>query len=126
MATGGSRGTSSSDTRRVAALVSRVMNRECPACSERSISVSEVLLSDTHCSACSTRIGFHWTISVAFGAIIVPVTLISTVMVLAQMDLYAALLWLPFPIGAISYLKARLCPLVTKVDNLRPGSTSDT
>jgi hypothetical protein len=47
-------------------------------------------------------------------------------MVLAQMDVYAALLWMPFPIGAISYLKARLCPLVTKADDGKPGSASDT
>lgn len=101
------------------------MNRECPACSERSTSVSEVLLSDSHCSACSARVGFHWTISFAFAAVIVPITLISTVMVLAQMDMYAALLWIPFPIGAINYLKARFCPLVTKVDDWKAGGASD-
>jgi uncharacterized protein (DUF983 family) len=102
------------------------MNRECPACSEQSISIAEVLLSDTHCSVCGSKVGFHWTIRLAFAAVIIPVTLISTVMVLAQMDVYAALLWMPFPIGAISYLKARLCPLVTKTDDWKPGSTTDT
>ncbi len=61
----------------------------------------------------------------AFAAVIVPVTVITTIMVLAQMDVYAALLWMPFPIGSISYLKARLCPLVTKVDGKKPGSASD-
>ena len=35
-------------------------------------------------------------------------------MVLMQMDVYAALLWAPFPIGAISYIKGRLFPLVVK------------
>lgn len=100
------------------------MKRQCPACSERTISIADVLLSDTNCSACGSRVGFHWAISLAFAVVIVPVTLVSTVMVLAQMDVYAALLWLPFPIGTISYLKARLCPLVTKVDDRRPGGAS--
>ena len=102
------------------------MNRECPACSERSIPVSKVLLSDFYCPACATRIGFHWAIKLAFAAVIVPVTLISTVMVLVQMGLYAAILWAPFPIGSISYIKARLCPLVTRADDWGPGSASDT
>jgi uncharacterized protein (DUF983 family) len=101
------------------------MNRKCPACSERSISVSKVLLSDVHCPACHARVGFHWSISAAFAAVIVPVTLVSTLLVLAQMDLYAALLWAPFHIGSISYIKARLCPLVTKVDDWKSGSASD-
>ena len=101
------------------------MNRECPACSERSIPVSKVLLSDAYCSACDARIGFHWAISLVFAAVIVPITLVSTIMVLAQMDLYAALLWIPFPIGAISYLKARLCPLKTKVGHWKSGGASD-
>jgi uncharacterized protein (DUF983 family) len=97
------------------------MNRECPACFEQSISVADVLLSDTHCSDCGSRVGFHWAISLAFAAVIVPVTFVSTIMILAQMDVYAALLWMPFPIGAISYLKARLCPLVTKANDWKAG-----
>ena len=93
------------------------MKRQCPACAERSIAVSDVLLSDSECSSCGAIVGFHWSVSLAFGIIIVPVTLISTVMVLMQMDVYAALLWAPFPIGAISYIKARLCPLVKKAES---------
>jgi len=49
--------------------------------------------------------------------VIVPVTIVSTLMVLAQMDVYAALLWAPFPIGAISFIKARLCRLEMKSDH---------
>ena len=90
------------------------MKRECPSCSKRTITVSDVLLSDSQCSNCGAIVGFHWLVSLAFGSLIVPVTLLSTLMVLLQMDVYAALLWAPFPIGAISYIKARLCPLVKK------------
>lgn len=59
----------------------------------------------------------------AFAAVIVPVTVVTTTMVLVQMDMYAALLWAPFPIGSISYLKARFCPLVAKADDWKPGSS---
>ncbi|MDH3989455.1 MAG: hypothetical protein OEV34_10020 [Gammaproteobacteria bacterium] len=37
-------------------------------------------------------------------------------MVVLQMGIYAALLWFTFPIGALSYLKARFGPLETKID----------
>jgi len=49
-----------------------------------------------------------------FFALIFVTTTLSTIAVLAQQGLYAALIWLPFPIGAIGYVKARFCPLVTK------------
>ena len=94
------------------------MKRECSACSKPVIAVSDVLLSDCQCPNCGAVVGFHWSIALAFGSVIVPITLVSTVMVLMQMDIYAALLWAPFPIGAISYIKARYCPLVSK-DNPR-------
>jgi hypothetical protein len=45
--------------------------------------------------------------------------------VLAQQGLYAALIWLPFPIGAIGYFKARFCPLETKRKQVAPGGESD-
>ena len=56
----------------------------------------------------------HWLASVGFAAVITAVTLATTLMVLIQMGLYAALLWFPFPIGALGYLKARFCPLEAK------------
>ena len=101
------------------------MNKACPSCSERSIPVSDVLLSDANCSKCGSRVGFHWAMSLAFAAVIIPITVISTLMVLAQMDVYAALLWVPFPIGAISYIKARFCPLVVRADDWKRDNASD-
>jgi len=41
-------------------------------------------------------------------------------MVMAQMGFYAALIWFPFPIGALSYLKAWLCPAVAKQESPDP------
>ena len=54
------------------------------------------------------------------------VTVLSALAVLAQQGVYAALLWIPFPIGAIGYLKARLCPLETKRRQVESGGASDT
>jgi len=39
------------------------------------------------------------------------VTLFSTLAILADQGLYAAILMFPLPIGAMGYLKARFCPL---------------
>lgn len=47
---------------------------------------------------------------IATAAITIP----SVVAVLVQQGIYAALLWTPFPIGAIGYIKARFCPLEVK------------
>jgi hypothetical protein len=46
--------------------------------------------------------------------LIVAFTLTTTTMVLMQSGLYAAILWFPFPIGSLSYIKARFSPLETK------------
>ena len=50
----------------------------------------------------------------AFFVVIFAITFVSTVAVLAQFGIYAAILWFSFPIGAIGYLKARFSPLETK------------
>jgi hypothetical protein len=46
-------------------------------------------------------------------------------MVFLQMGAYAALLWFTFPVGALSYLKARFGPLETKIDTDRLTNASD-
>ena len=38
-------------------------------------------------------------------------TVMTTGMVFLQAGLYAAIVWLPFPVGALSYVKARFCRL---------------
>jgi hypothetical protein len=91
-----------------------VTHRICPACSEKSIPISELLLSHATCPNCKNLVGPHWFFGSAFYAIILLVTVVSTIIVLAQFGIYAAILWFSFPIGAIGYLKARFSPLVTK------------
>ena len=56
----------------------------------------------------------HKLFRVVFFVAILSVTVPSTLAVLAQQGVYAALLWVPFPIGALGFIKARFCPLETK------------
>jgi len=90
------------------------MTRECPNCAARSIPLSEILFSHCHCAKCGVPIGVHWAASLGFNVLIVAFTLTTTTMVLMQSGLYAAILWFPFPIGSLSYIKARFSPLETK------------
>lgn len=46
-------------------------------------------------------------------------------MVFLQLGAYAALLWFTFPVGALSYLKARFGPLETKIDADRFANAPD-
>lgn len=46
-----------------------------------------------------------------FNFLILMVAIATTAMVFLQAGLYAAIVWLPFPVGALSYLKARFCRL---------------
>lgn len=47
-----------------------------------------------------------------FSLAIIVVTVATSIAVLSLFGIYAVILWFAFPIGAIGYLKARLCPLV--------------
>jgi len=73
-----------------------------------------VIVSNFDCPNCKAFVGIKWLYKAAFFPVVFAVTVLSTIAVLAQQGIYAALLWVPFPIGAIGYLKARLCPLETK------------
>lgn len=88
--------------------------RECPSCAAHSIRPADLLLSDCYCPHCGALVGTHWAASLGCTVLIWAVTLLTTVMVLMQSGLYAALLWLPFPVGSLGYLKARFAPLETK------------
>lgn len=85
--------------------------RICPACSKRSLPVTNLLFGDARCASCNNVSGVHWIASAIFAVAIFIVTAFTSVLVLTQSGLYAALIWLPFPIGALSFLKAWLCPL---------------
>ena len=90
------------------------MQKHCPACAEGSIAVNAIMFADVECPSCGKRIGVHWIAAAIFSAIIFIVTAISTFVMYLQFDLFAALLWFSFPIGALSYLKARFSPLQVK------------
>lgn len=97
-----------------------MMKRTCPNCSDDSVSVSALILSDVQCSSCGRTIG----VQTLFRAIFFLLTLIATVAlglaVLVDQGVYAALLVITLPVGAIGYVKARFCPLVIR--NQLPGA----
>lgn len=90
------------------------MTRECPNCSANSIPLSQILFSNARCGRCGALVGVHWIAYLGFSILIFGSTLVTTLMVLMQSGMYAAILWFPFPIGSLSYLKARFSPLETK------------
>jgi len=101
------------------------MRRECPVCSARSLPIAGLLFNDVQCVKCHSLIGVHWLASSSFAVLIFVVTAVTTVMVLAQMGLYAALLWFSCPIGALAFLKVWLCPLAAKQRSSDHCSESD-
>jgi len=102
------------------------MNRDCPACRANKIPVSGLIVSAADCPGCGALVGVHWFWRILFFLVTLLVTVPSTIAVLAQQGVYAALLWLPFPIGAIGYLKARFFPLETKRRRPEPRRASHT
>ena len=84
-----------------------------------------MIVSNFHCANCKAIVGVKWLYKAGFFPVILVVTVLSTMAVLAQQGLYAALIWLPFPIGAIGYFKARFCPLETKRKQVGPGGEPD-
>ena len=90
------------------------MNRTCPNCSGNTVSVSGMIISDVECSACGQLVGIHWAFRAVFFVIILAVTSVTAIVFLVDQGLYAALLMITVPIGAIGFIKARFCPLVLK------------
>ena len=90
------------------------MIRECPNCCARSIPLSDVLFGNCRCAKCGAVVGVHSVAYLSFNILIVAVTLTTTIMVLMQLGVYAAIVWFPFPVGSLSYIKARFSPLETK------------
>jgi len=60
---------------------------------------------------CGSHVKAQWLYGAIFNVLIIVVTLFSTVVVFSVQGLYAAILLLPLPLGAIGYLKARYCRL---------------
>jgi uncharacterized protein (DUF983 family) len=90
------------------------MYKSCPSCSDGSIAVTAVMFSDVECTSCGSRIGIHWAAAAFFSTIIFVITVLSTFVMYLQFDLFAAIVWFSFPIGALGYVKARFSPLQIK------------
>jgi len=90
-----------------------IVQRDCPNCSKSTIPVSGVLFSDYRCPNCRSVIGVSRFAAATVNALILIVTIVTTAMVFLQLGLYAAIVWLPLPIGSLSYLKARFCRLAS-------------
>ena len=96
------------------------MNRVCPNCSRKRIPVSTLLLSRTYCPACGASIGVKRAYAFLFFIVTFGATAVSFIAILAQQGFYAALIWLPLPVGALGYIKARFCPLQVRSGSLEP------
>jgi len=90
------------------------LNRKCPNCAKESIPVSGLILSDVECAGCGQLIGVQWAFKAAFFVIILVATVFTGFIVLVDQGLYAALLMITVPIGAIGFIKARYSPLVVR------------
>ena len=96
------------------------MNRVCPNCARRKVPVSSLILSRAFCPTCGALIGIKRAYAVLFFIVTFGITAASFVAVLAQQGFYAALIWLPLPVGALGYIKARFCPLMVRSGSLEP------
>ena len=100
------------------------MKRDCPNCSSNTISVQELLFADCRCGNCHRIVGVRRIWSALASIVIFTVAIVTTLIVLIELDLWAALLWFTLPVGALGYLKARYCPLETKPEHFRSGDTT--
>lgn len=90
------------------------MTRTCPNCRDATIPIREILFADYVCPNCKRMVGISAAASFVFSALIFVITLLTTFVIFLQFDIYAAILWFSLPIGALSYIKARFCPLQLK------------
>ena len=63
------------------------------------------------CPGCGACVKIRRLYAAFFFIVTFVVTVISFISILAQQGIYAALIFLPLPIGALGYVKARFCPL---------------
>jgi hypothetical protein len=91
-----------------------ILDRQCPKCAKHAIPVTGLIVSSCYCPECGALVGVHWFFRSVFFIVILLITVPSTLAVLMQQGFYAAILWTPFPIGALGYIKAKFCPLAIK------------
>ncbi len=97
------------------------MNRACPKCASRSVSTKELLFGNCRCGSCRCIVGVRRFAAARANAVIFTVAVVTTLVVFIDQGLYAALLWFTLPVGALSYVKARFCPLEIKPEPFRSG-----
>lgn len=92
----------------------KALNRKCPSCSSNALPVTQLIVSDIQCCVCGRTVGVHWAFRAVFFVLILAATVALGLIVLIDQGLYAALLIVSLPIGAIGFVKARFCPLVVR------------
>ena len=101
------------------------LNRKCPNCSQESVAISKLILSDVRCTSCGQLVGVQWVFKAIFFVAILVATIFVGVVVLVEQGLYAALLMISLPIGALGIIKARYCPLVIRKQESDTEGSSD-
>jgi uncharacterized protein (DUF983 family) len=87
------------------------MNRKCPNCSRTTIPVSALLAASVRCSDCDETIAVRRAFRGLFALLTVVIAVPLTLIIVLQQGIYAALLLVTLPVGALAYVKARFCPL---------------
>ena len=95
-------------------MAAKPMNRICPTCSAEAVAVSGLIVSDARCANCGQLVGVQWVYRAIFFVLILLAAVPFGLIVFFDQGLYAALLTITLPIGAIGYIKARFCPLVAR------------
>jgi hypothetical protein len=101
------------------------LTRRCPNCSQQTISVSSLVMADVDCANCKQLIGVHWLFRFLFFIIIFPAAALTGLVVYVDQGLYAALLFVSLPIGAIGYIKARFSPLAVRRQRSMPRRSTE-
>ena len=91
-----------------------LVGRKCPNCDEDAVPTRGLIVSGTTCRVCHRYVEVKAAYRITFLVLILPITVVTTLAVLVQQGIYAALLWMPFPIAAIGCIKAILCPLQSR------------
>ena len=87
------------------------MNRKCPNCSRTAIPVTALLAASVRCSHCDAEIAVRRAFRVLFALLTIAIAVPLTLIIVLQQGIYAALLLVTLPVGALAYVKARFCPL---------------
>lgn len=100
------------------------MKRACPNCASQSVSTKALLFGNCRCVSCRCIVGIRRLALAVANAVIFATAIVTTLVVFIELGLYAALLWFTLPVGALSYVKARFCPLEVKPEPFRSGDSS--